>query len=245
MILSVARKFVFIKGYKVAGTSIEIALARFCGPNDIITPLLPVDELRRVQAGGACRNYSRNPAFETAFVEFLATAAPADLASMRPPTPIFYNHMSLREVAQLYPGSLSGFKLVCAERSPYAKVISWLNMQNSIAAYRGGGDMKSDPEALRETFDRASGGIGTVKNIGRYRDDDGRLTVRVIRYETLQRDFDAFLTDLGVAPVELPHAKMGLMSNSLDPRDVFRRDQIDAINAIFDEEFSAFGYEPI
>lgn len=39
MIISHKYKFIFIKPNKVAGTSIEIALGRHCGENDIITPI--------------------------------------------------------------------------------------------------------------------------------------------------------------------------------------------------------------
>jgi hypothetical protein len=51
MILSEMNKFVFIKGKKVAGTSVEVALASICGSNDIITPITPIDEQCRVSSG--------------------------------------------------------------------------------------------------------------------------------------------------------------------------------------------------
>ena len=47
MILSEKHKFVFIKGMKVAGTSVEMALSTLCGPHDIVTPISPIDELAR------------------------------------------------------------------------------------------------------------------------------------------------------------------------------------------------------
>ena len=50
MIVSHKHKFIFVKTVKTAGTSVEIALSRFCGENDIITPIHPPDEeLRAVQ----------------------------------------------------------------------------------------------------------------------------------------------------------------------------------------------------
>ena len=39
MIISHKHKFIFIKPIKVGGTSIEIALAKHCGVDDIITPI--------------------------------------------------------------------------------------------------------------------------------------------------------------------------------------------------------------
>ena len=39
MIVSHKHKFIFLKTKKTAGTSIELALSRLCGPADVITPL--------------------------------------------------------------------------------------------------------------------------------------------------------------------------------------------------------------
>ncbi|MCF6377523.1 hypothetical protein L2K70_07885 [Nocardioides KLBMP 9356] len=52
MICSHAHRFVFVKTRKTAGTSLEIALSRHCGPDDIVTRISPADEELRVAAGG-------------------------------------------------------------------------------------------------------------------------------------------------------------------------------------------------
>lgn len=52
MIASHAHRFVFIKTRKTAGTSLEIALSRHCGPADIVTRISPEDEALRAAAGG-------------------------------------------------------------------------------------------------------------------------------------------------------------------------------------------------
>ncbi len=39
MIVSHSHKFIFLKSYKTAGTSIEAALSKYCSGDDIITPL--------------------------------------------------------------------------------------------------------------------------------------------------------------------------------------------------------------
>ena len=52
MIASHAHRFVFIKTRKTAGTSIEIALSRHCGPQDVVTRISPADEGLRSAAGG-------------------------------------------------------------------------------------------------------------------------------------------------------------------------------------------------
>ena len=40
MILSYKNKFIFIKSQKTAGTSLEVALSKFCSEKDIITPIM-------------------------------------------------------------------------------------------------------------------------------------------------------------------------------------------------------------
>lgn len=52
VIASHRHRFVFLKTRKTAGTSIEIALSRFCGPEDIVTPISPEDEELRAREGG-------------------------------------------------------------------------------------------------------------------------------------------------------------------------------------------------
>lgn len=51
MIVCHAHKFIYIKTRKTASTSIEIALSKFCGPDDVITPFSAADEQVRAQLG--------------------------------------------------------------------------------------------------------------------------------------------------------------------------------------------------
>lgn len=51
MIISHKHGFVFVKTTKTAGTSVEIALSKHCGPQDVITPIAPEDEAIRSQKG--------------------------------------------------------------------------------------------------------------------------------------------------------------------------------------------------
>ena len=47
MIISHKYRFIFVKTLKTAGTSIEVFLSQFCGPDDILTPILPHVEPHR------------------------------------------------------------------------------------------------------------------------------------------------------------------------------------------------------
>lgn len=245
MILSHRHKFVFIKGMKVAGTSVEMALAPLCGPEDVVTPISPVDELARLARGGGAQNYSADRALEEAYRRALIAADAADRERIAQPPPVFYNHMSLREVLTRAP--LAGYRVVAVERSPYAKVISWANMRLAYGRYGSGesGEMRAGFDAIRTYLDQSfeSGRVLDCRNIDRYRGADGRIAVRPMRYATLDADFAAFVAGLGLTPPPLPHAKKGLLSDGLDPRAVLRADQIGRIDTLFAEEFEAFGYE--
>ena len=248
MILSKAHKFIFIKGVKVAGTSIEIALAPLCAPDDIVTPITPIDELGRLGVGGGARNYSADPAAEHAYIDRLRRAAVAELVYIEHPAAVYSNHMSLRDVLGLYGSAALDYRVVCVERHPYAKIFSWVNHQLTYSAYQIGGAMRSDWRALKNYLDQAieDGTVVAVKNIERYRGLDGLITAHVIRFEHLAQDFRQFTQSLGIEnPRPLPHAKKGILANQLDPRELLDKQQLNLINEIFQEEFDTFNYESL
>jgi hypothetical protein len=49
MIISHKHKFIFIKTYKTAGTSLEAYLSEFCGESDVLTPIYPPVEGHRAR----------------------------------------------------------------------------------------------------------------------------------------------------------------------------------------------------
>ncbi len=242
MILSERHRFVFIKGRKVAGTSTEMALAALCGPDDIITPISPIDERARLPNGA--RNYSGDRSLESAYLSAVRALAPSSgLKQVQAPKGLYFNHMSLADVARRY-GDLAGFEIIFVERNPYAKVISWANLQGAYGAYNRGSARRSSPARVRRKIDEGqeSGAILKVRNIDRYRCGAEALPVGW-RYESLPAQLAAWAADKG--PVTLPHAKEGLLSNQLDVRTWLTAHQIDRVTELFWEEFTSFGYEPL
>jgi hypothetical protein len=248
MILSKMHRCIFIKGVKVGGTSIEIALSSFCGPDDIITPITPIDELKRLAINGGARNYSENPEAEVAYLKNLQRAALPDLPRIAPPPGVYFNHIPLRDVLRLQTPAALDYRVVCVERNPYAKIFSWVNHKLRFGSYETGGEMRSSSQELKDYLDKAvdDRSIVAVKNIERYRGLNGRISAHVMRFEHLAADFRQFALDLGIDyRPPLPHAKKGILANAIDPRDLLDRQQITLINELFGEEFETYHYERV
>jgi hypothetical protein len=245
LILSVKFRFVFIKGKRVGSTSAEMALSTICGPDDVVTPLAPIDELARMRLGGRAQNYASDRAREQAYIENIQRTPDRELPGISVPKERYYNHMSLCEVIDEFGPGLADYKLLCVERSPFSKILSWANWLASSDEYLAGGRLQRDLLALRRAIDRIfeTGDFTGVRNIDLYRGQDGSVAVRAMRYENLERDLSAFFRSLGVAETpKLPHAKEGLLSDRLDPRELFSAEQRQMINEAFSEEFEIFGY---
>jgi hypothetical protein len=247
MILSKQNQFVFIKGSKVAGTSVETALSAICGPDDIITPFVAIDERRRIEAGGRpAQNYSSRPKMEAAFVQQVISVPEDKIGSVDRPNGRFTNHMTLRAVKKRV-GDLSGYFIFGIDRNPYAKVISRASMKATFDKYRMGQTVQADPESLKKGIEWVlRSGVGRVKNLQRFLEEDGELRIRVLRYENLAEEFNALIEERGWSGVPpLPHVKKGIMASERDFAQTLTTDQIGRINELFADEFAAYGYDMI
>lgn len=240
MILSFRHRFIFIRPRKVAGTSVEMALSTLCGGDDIVPAMIAVDERQRQLIGGFSGNFSDNLHFERLYIQAVMTVPPEQLGSLRPPPSRYTPHMTLDEIRAACGRSLDGFRIIGIARNPYARVISYLHMIDHLGGYLRGQPMASSIGDLSAAFDtaRETGRLNAVAALNLY--GDGK--VEWLRYETLDRDLTALFTSLGATAPALPHAKRGVLSDQLDPSTVFRRNQLDWINARFAAEFDAFGY---
>jgi hypothetical protein len=201
--------------------------------------------LTRLACGAGARNYLQDRVAEIAYQTALRRTTIADLGKLHPPTSEYFSHMRLCDLRRLQGPAVQDYRVVAVERHPYAKIISWANHQLSFSAYRTGARMRGDRQAVKTFLKEATDErrILAVKNIDRYRDTDGLISARIMRYECLEDDFRGFMASLGIEyRSELPHAKEGILSNSLDPREFFDNGEIALINELFHEEFETFTY---
>lgn len=251
MIFSSQHKFIFIKGRKVAGTSIEIALSPHCGPQDIITPISPADELTRLALGGQPQNYSRANAIEAEYLTLVqaqnfeaAIKTRVHSATAYP----FFNHMSLAAVEALLAPPSQDYTLVYAVRNPYQKVASLANMYISFQNYSGK-PMEHPLADIQKSIGRffEAGHYIQTHNHALYQSQRRYKARVVLRQEHLADDFHNLRRQFGLHANtgQMPHAKQGSSAKGYRVEDMFTRAQLDIINTEFAHEFRAHDYAMI
>ena len=251
MIVSHQHRFVFLKTAKTAGTSIEVLLRRFCGPDDIVTPITPVDEQAPLADGLAPRNYANDPALEKAYCEHVAAGRLDEaLECHRHATP-FFNHMSAAGLgARLGEALLRDYFVFTIERHPYDRAISRSAFDLGLSAYRAGEVESPGAEAVIARIRQriAAGAARDFSNWHIYA-IDGRIAAdAVIFYERMHDGLEAILSRLGLGgqidvAASLPHFKGGIRPDGLT-RAMLPQDCRAAIRRFCAREFETFGYKP-
>jgi len=181
---------IFIMTKKTAGTSIELALGPYCGPEDILTPISARHDLQRFGDTGVLAQQFTTPELDRRYRRALNKGNPKLLKGL------------LREVeasgfgAHARPGAIrekvgpfweTAFRFT-SERHPYEKALS-------LAAMTG-----KDLESVVFNDTRYVGHPWYL--------EDGKLIVdRVILHDHLAHDFAQVLTHLGLPNINLPHAR--------------------------------------
>lgn len=228
VILSHRYRFIFIKTAKTAGTSVEIALSKFCGEDDVITPLAPDDELIRARLG------YRGPQNHLAPLSSYGLRDLARLALKRRKKIRFYNHMPAVEIRAIVGEEIWGsYYKFCFERNPWERF-------RSLHRWRGGSERLPIGDLL------ASRGPQILKDRGiRSYTIDGKIAVdRVCLYERLEDELEEVRLRLRLPePLVLPRAKETPRTIDLTERDILTEEQRETIGELFAEEIALYGYE--
>ena len=212
MIASFEHNYIFIKTGKVAGTSVEMALSRFCGPRDIITPIYPRNEVHRKPPARHAQNYSTDPELERRFAALADREDQAENSELwqvlheLESKSIYHNHMWAADIRKRIgePFWRSAFKFTI-DRHPYERVIS-----NAFWSIR---KRQRFAEPDRQTIDRAiETSIGEMASSVRFYTIEGVVAVdRILRYENLTADLASIADRVGGdISASLPRAKSGI-----------------------------------
>ncbi|MDJ0598363.1 MAG: sulfotransferase family 2 domain-containing protein [Crocosphaera sp.] len=233
MIISHKYKYIFLKTTKTAGTSIEISLSRFCGNDDIITPLTSADEKIRQELGVVPQNYENYTRYLAPWeyrledINHLITERKIPQISTT-----FYNHMSASRVKRGVGAKIwYGYYKFCFVRNPWDKAISryYWNMKKQ-------GTTETLDESLQRNNPNDNFGIYTMKN---------RLAVDYVgKYETLMEDLEKICKKLNI-PFDgwMPNAKGNIRNDKRHYSEVFNQEQMEFVRKKCQKEIELFGYE--
>lgn len=205
MIVSHKHKFIFLKTNKTAGTSIEIALSKFCGPNDIITPISPEDEeIRRHLGYSGPQNYilPRSSYNISDFAKWVYKKKKKQ----------FYNHMTAKEAKAVIDEQVwnTYFKF-CVVRNPWDRYISLYHWRN-----------KSEPRpTISEFINSKAPRVLKKRGYGLYTIDGSLAVDFICRFERLSEDLEEFTRKVGIPEkLELPNAKSKYRKDKRHYKDV-------------------------
>ena len=259
MIYSKKNNFLFLKGVKVAGTSVEIALSKLCGNQDVISPIANIDERTRVQLKiRHAQNYGPSRKDIKDFIQWLMDVPTDQITSRQAPKGIVNNHIPLRRIYKalgtLHP-EIRKANIFAIVRSPYEQILSRINHKINFQSYKTTGEaMKATQTDLREALDRH-----VQKLQGRAVEDfrsknyqiydssfDSSIQVKFIRFENLAEELQQTLKDIGIeTELELPFTKKGLQSSNNLFKEIATDEQIKVINQYHKKDFGRFGYDMI
>jgi len=259
MIISHRHRFIFIKTEKTAGTSIELALAKVCGPDDVITPVVhPADrELRRLLGPGVRRE--QNDVIPLRFLTSLDIAR----AIKSGHRPRFTNHMGAVDIRRFVPREVwDGYHKFCVERNPWDKAISsyawWRELESQF---------RLDPATFRRGLGAAARGVewmiarhplgdmtvsqfiqsgraNLVQGYDLYTIDGEVVVDRILRFERLGEEMAEVARHLGIDDLPaLPRAKSGVRPPGVHYRDLLDDADRAKIARVFAREIALLGYE--
>ena len=214
MIISHKHKFIFIKTNKTAGTSIEIALSKFCGPDDIITPLPAADAEIRKQLGypGPQNHNNENLRFR--------------------------NHISAKAVKDNVGDEVwNNYFKFCFERNPWDRVLS-------LYWWRNANKPESRRPTISAFISSEAPVVLKKRGQGLYTIDDKIVVDRVCKYENLVEELETIRNQIGLPePLELPKSKSGFKKDKRSYRELLTDEDQDRIAKLFKEEIELMGYQ--
>jgi hypothetical protein len=230
MIISHRHRFIYLKCRKVGSTSLEVALADLCGPDDVVTPLDGVrtraDPDRRINWQNHVLPRERWPLAARLKVACGMTTRRAGVE--------FYNHIRADRLRRMVdPAVFDGYFKFAVERNPWDREVSNYFFQHP----------RADDRPPFAEFVRTHTARWPIDNFDIYT-IGGRIVVdRVLRHESLEADFQAVMDRLGIADApSLGRARARHRPEKGTWRHWYDADTRDLVGRLYAREIAAFGY---
>ena len=226
MIISHKYKFIFLKTRKTAGTSIEIALSRFCEEKDIITHISAKDEPIREELGSLSPQNYYVPLARYTLKDWQRLI-------IRRRRKKFYNHIPALQVQQyLKRNTWDNYFKFCFERNPWDKAISLYYWQTR--------NQESTP-SLTEHLKSID--IDRLSNFHIYSINEKIAVDHVGLYENLENELEKIAERLKLPEkLILPKAKGDARKNRQHYRDIMDEETRYLVEKVCAKEISYFGY---
>ncbi len=217
-----------MKTTKTAGTSVEIALSKFCGPDDVITPLSRNDGKMRTRLGYPGPQNHYLPISSYGVKDFVNWLIKRDKKH-------FFNHISAKEV-KAYIGDRvwRSYYKFCIERNPWDRCISLYFFRN-----------RSEPRPLISKYIRSKAPLVLKKRGYDIYTINGTVAVdKVCRYENLTMELDEVRKHVGIPEkLQLPRAKSQFRKDKRSYQEILGRADKARIAELFHDEINLFGYQ--
>ncbi len=227
MILSHRYKFIFIKTHKTAGSSMEMALAPICGPDDVVTPM------ESNWHTDAPRNYHADTLLGRAYARSRLLRKGIDRHSDWLGA-WYYEHMPATRVRALVGEEIwNSYHKFCFERNPWAKVVSYYNWK------RLGQGRKLPP--FREYVLEKTHRLPLDARL--YFDGDRCIVDEVLDFNDFKTTFAALCQRLGV-PFDgnMPREKTNITEAPVDYHTYYDDETREKIAECFAREIKLLGY---
>lgn len=228
MIISHRHRFIFVKTHKTAGSSLEVALARECAPDDIVSHM--EDNI----GNGIPRNYGPDswigPAYNRSKLLRKIVGRHSPLIGA-----FYYEHMPAARIRELVGDEIwDSYFTFCFERNPWDKAVSYYlwklhGQGRSMPSFDEYIDKK--PHRLPRDADLYFHGHDVmVDRVFEFRELTGAL-------QQLRERLDLEL------PEPLPREKTGVAKERKHYREYYTEHSKARIADLFSREIACMGYE--